>query len=792
MPELGLLPNSYSIAIPQINYGLVHDVSQQLPPIAPDLRGAARAQMMGSIAQGLSQGLSTYEQQEYIKSQQALAKQKQDLELKKLDYEQDPNSPHNKLYQAQANYWANGGKDPAAEREYRDALRNLPFPDANAAALLAPVSAPSAGSLSPSASTGSSNLPASIRNNNPGAMWPGPVASQAGATGFEQLHDSQGNKIATFDDPVKGAAAQFQLLAKNYAGLPLNKAIARWSGGNSSSDYANSVAKAIGVDPNAPLTVNLLSNPDTAIPLAKAMAKYEAGKPFPLTDDQWRQAHQSVFGGRSSDANNVTIPIDLGNGNMLSIPTDSLTASTNDAGIPANTSVMPTPSYGLGGMVFDPRTQALQPTDLNGGIVTRPAIPVAPLAPSDLTLTSDATAHPPLAAAANSILSAFPPPIPQADNSPQIAPPSGFDPSKPVLPPLGGVGFSPIGGKIYNQLPNGEMYVMGPGGLRQTIKPLAPHFERVENEDGSVSMVGINPQTGEKVTTNTIAQPKGQVFDTMADAEAKLGKGQVAEAHPMANGKLLVTKVKPPEDDAEVTSVANAIMEGTQPPELRGAMKKNIAIRAKLQDNGFNLTHAQQDWEATKNWMKTANGNQQLKMRQALDNAYHQLDVIQDLAEKWKGGGFPILNKGKIIAAKNGLLGSDAQSLAQQMDAQINDLVSELSNVYMGGNSPTTPAMKLAAENLKSDFSEKTMMDSLNQLRNNLQIRSNSIKNSGPIGTTANNPYAPPVNIPSDRSASAIPTPPAGMVEVRKGSQIGHIPADKVEDARKLGWIPAR
>lgn len=761
MPELGLLPSTYSIQVPQISYGLVHDVSQQLPPIAPDLRGAARAQMMGSIAQGLSQGLSTYQQAEYLKTQQALAKQKQEMELKKLEFEQDPNSPHNKLYQAQANYWASGGKDPAAEKEYRDALGNLPFPDANNS--VAP--------LAPTTTATGNGLPASIRNNNPGAMWPGPVASQAGATGFEQLHDSQGNKIATFDDPVKGAAAQFQLLAKNYAGLPLNKAIARWSGGNSSSDYANSVAKAIGVDPNAPLTVNLLSNPDTAIPLAKAMAKYEAGKPFPLTDDQWRQAHQSVFGAPSSD-NTSVIPIDLGNGNMLSIPTDSLTASNNDAGMLADTSVMPTPSYGLGGMTFDPRTQALQPTDLNGNIVTKPAIPVAPLAPADPNLATAQIAQPPLAAAANPILSAFPPPVTPDNATPSATAPSpALDVNKPVMPPLGGVGFDPINGNIYNQLPNGEMMVRGRGGFKQVIKPLAPHFERVENEDGSVSMVGINPQTGERVVANTIAPPKGQVFDSMADAEAKLGKGQVAEAHPMSNGKLLVTKVKPPEDDAEVTSVANAIIEGTQPPELRGAMKKNIAIRAKLQENGFNLTHAQQDWEATKNWMKTANGNQQLKMRQAIDNAYHQLDVIQGLAEKWKGGGFPILNKGKIIAAKNGLLGSDAQSLAQQFDAQINDLVSELSNVYMGGNSPTTPAMKLAAENLKSDFSEKTMLDSLNQLRTNLQIRSNSIKNSGPIGTTANNPYAPPVNIPSDKSASSFSHSSAASSPVRVSSQ---------------------
>ena len=50
-------------------------------------------------------------------------------------------------------------------------------------------------------------IPASIRNYNPGAMWPGPSAKRFGATGFEWLIVGERyNKIATFPDGTAGAA----------------------------------------------------------------------------------------------------------------------------------------------------------------------------------------------------------------------------------------------------------------------------------------------------------------------------------------------------------------------------------------------------------------------------------------------------------------------------------------------------------------------------------------------------------------------------------------------------------
>lgn len=136
--------------------------------------------------------------------------------------------------------------------------------------------------------------PASIRTNNPGAQWYGPSAQAYGAIGSIPLPG--GNNAAQFPDPVSGAAAQFALLGKSYANMPLSAAIDKWSGGNSSPAYAAFLAKQTGLSPDTVLTPQLLQGP-RGLALAKAQAHWEAGKPYPMSDAQWQQAQSRAFGG---------------------------------------------------------------------------------------------------------------------------------------------------------------------------------------------------------------------------------------------------------------------------------------------------------------------------------------------------------------------------------------------------------------------------------------------------------------------------------------------------------------
>ena len=133
------------------------------------------------------------------------------------------------------------------------------------------------------------NQPASIRYNNPGAQYPGRIATRFGSTGSETI--GGGHKIAVFPDEVSGAAAHIALLreSKNYTGKTVSEAVRIWSGGNDVSDYLATLKNA-GVDVDATLTQDKLDDASFMITLAKAMAKHEAGQETPITDNQWKEA----------------------------------------------------------------------------------------------------------------------------------------------------------------------------------------------------------------------------------------------------------------------------------------------------------------------------------------------------------------------------------------------------------------------------------------------------------------------------------------------------------------------
>jgi len=150
-----------------------------------------------------------------------------------------------------------------------------------------------AGSNAPDVSDRS--IPASIRNNNPGAQWPGPSATQFGSTGSQDLPGGQ--KIASFADPQSGAAAQFSLLDRNYTGQTLGSLIGKWSGGHDAADYTRHVSQVTGLRPDTVITREMIRDPKVAVPLAQAMAYHEAGRPFPLSAEGWTAAHSRAFSG---------------------------------------------------------------------------------------------------------------------------------------------------------------------------------------------------------------------------------------------------------------------------------------------------------------------------------------------------------------------------------------------------------------------------------------------------------------------------------------------------------------
>lgn len=140
-------------------------------------------------------------------------------------------------------------------------------------------------------------IPASIRNRNPGAMYPGKSATKFGSTSYETLKSKDGvHKIATFPTSIHGAAAQFDLLSRVYTGMTIEKAITKWCGNFYAPTYLKVLKDRADVTPETVLTRAMLADHEFAIPFAKAMAWQEAGCDFPLKDDEWLEAHQMALG----------------------------------------------------------------------------------------------------------------------------------------------------------------------------------------------------------------------------------------------------------------------------------------------------------------------------------------------------------------------------------------------------------------------------------------------------------------------------------------------------------------
>lgn len=142
-------------------------------------------------------------------------------------------------------------------------------------------------------------VPASIRNKNPGAMYPGDASKRFGSTTFEVLKSKDGeHRCATFATHEQGAAAMFWLLAQpRYANgqRTLEQIIGKWCGGFRTGSYLKLLETKTGVKASTVVTVEMLRNPEIAIPIARAMAVQEAGVDYPLAEPGWEVAHDMAF-----------------------------------------------------------------------------------------------------------------------------------------------------------------------------------------------------------------------------------------------------------------------------------------------------------------------------------------------------------------------------------------------------------------------------------------------------------------------------------------------------------------
>jgi hypothetical protein len=142
-------------------------------------------------------------------------------------------------------------------------------------------------------------IPASIRNNNAGAMWPAAWQKKFGGVHGENLADGKGNKIAKFPTPVHGAAATMYLLGNPdymYSKKTVENAIATWSAakGKSLAAYVNAFEQA-GFSAEDKVG-DIMADPQKAVEFTRIMSRFEAGTEFPLDEQGWAQAFDMYRG----------------------------------------------------------------------------------------------------------------------------------------------------------------------------------------------------------------------------------------------------------------------------------------------------------------------------------------------------------------------------------------------------------------------------------------------------------------------------------------------------------------
>lgn len=170
-------------------------------------------------------------------------------------------------------------------------------------------SAAAAGRAMPVASPGDPNLPAGMRNNNPGNIKYIPGAKYAGLVGPSQNTD-QGDPQMVFDTPQSGMKAASELAMRKYQGgkrtaMDLIAGNMGWTPGNTSA--AANIARTMGVQPNEDLR---LDDPNRMQAFLKALTLQEHG----AASKRYGDDVYSVVGGRAQPASSAPAPTSRASG----------------------------------------------------------------------------------------------------------------------------------------------------------------------------------------------------------------------------------------------------------------------------------------------------------------------------------------------------------------------------------------------------------------------------------------------------------------------------------------------
>jgi hypothetical protein len=248
-------------------------------------------------------------------------------------------------------------------------------------------------------------------------------------------------------------------------------------------------------------------------------------------------------------------------------------------------------------------------------------------------------------------------------------------------------------------------------------------------------------------------------------------KDAVTGKAPQIGDKITSAPVKGAPDPGVVSSVANAIKSGHQPPNLSGLYGMSGPVRAALEENGFDLAKAQLEYSAAQKQIASLNGPQMVKFVGLAHSVNSTIDEVRELSKQMDNSGIPMLNHGRLVAYTQGAGNTPGGQLATRYLTAVNTLKEEFANLAQGGYAPTEAVWKLANDQINGDYGVKQMGSSLDEVQRLINYRVNGIPGLQQNGPGAANRYtgsdgSSPQHSPTPASATA--APPQGAIDMLK------------------------
>jgi hypothetical protein len=191
----------------------------------------------------------------------------------------------------------------------------------------------------------------------------------------------------------------------------------------------------------------------------------------------------------------------------------------------------------------------------------------------------------------------------------------------------------------------------------------------------------------------------------------------------------------------KVQSIVQGIVSGRQPPRLSGLYSAQPAVRAGLEEQGFDLTKAQLEYQAAERHIASMNGPQITRFMGLANSVVNTIDRVSHLADEMQLSGVPALNNLQIQAYIKAEGNSPNGQLAATYIAAVNTLKEEFANLATGGYAPHEAVWKLANDQINADYGVHELNASLREIQRLINYRIHGILSTKPVGTGGENRY---------------------------------------------------